>query len=124
MKNKKNKILCIRCPKGCELGVTEKNGKINVSGNECKLGEEYAIEETKNPQRIVSSTIRINNAKYPRLPVRTEKTVPKNKIKNVINALQNHTVNAPIKHHEIIIKNVAETNVDVISERNMERVEK
>lgn len=124
MKNKKNKILCIRCPKGCELKIKEKNGDIIVFGNECAIGEKYAIKETKNPERVVTSTVRIKNARYPRLPVRTQKPIPKNKIEDVIKSLQNITLNAPIKHHDIIIKNVADTKINVISERNMERVEK
>ncbi len=122
--NKENKLICIRCPKGCELNITEENGEIKVSGNECKLGEKYAIEETKNPRRIVSTTVKIKNARYPRLPVRTEKTIPKNKITKVIEELKNFTVDAPVKHSEIIKKNIAETNVNIISERSMERVKK
>lgn len=122
--NKENKLICIRCPKGCELHITEENDEINVSGNECKLGEKYAIEETKNPRRIVSTTVKIKNARYPRLPVRTEETIPKNKIKKVIDELKNITVEAPVKHNEIIKKNIAETTVNIISERSMDRVKK
>lgn len=124
MNNKKNKILCIRCPKGCELEVGEKNGEITVFGNECALGKKYAIKETKNPERVVTSTVKIKNARYPRLPVRTEKPVPKKKIKDVINSLENITLDAPIKHHDVIVKNVAGTKTNIISERNMERVKK
>ncbi len=124
MKNDTKKILCIRCPKGCELKVTEKNGEIEVSGNECRLGREYAREEMLNPQRIVTSTVRIHNASYPRLPVRTNKTVPKDKIDMVIEKLQNLSVEAPVEYHDVILKNVLDTKVDVISERDMERVKK
>jgi len=120
----KNKILCIRCPKGCELFVEEKNGDIQVSGNECALGEKYAIKETKSPERVVTSTVRIKNARYPRLPVRTVKPVPKNKIKDIIKSLETINLDAPVKYHEVIIEDVANTKVNIISERNMERVEK
>ena len=36
------KIICITCPTGCELEVTEENGKITVSGNRCPRGVEPA----------------------------------------------------------------------------------
>ena len=93
---------------------------MKVKGNECKIGIEYAREEIKNPRRIVSTTIKINNGKYPRLPVRTKDAVPKNKIKKVIEAIKGKSIDAPIKKDKIIIKNIAGTGIDLISERDME----
>lgn len=119
---KKNSILCIRCPKGCELKLSINKKDIKVEGNECRIGIEYAIEETKNPVRIVSSTIIIQNSNYPRLPVRTKDAIPKNKIKNVMEAIRGITIKAPVKQYQIIIKNIANTGSDLIAERGMERV--
>ena len=119
-----NNILCIRCPKSCNLIVRIKDNEIFVEDNECRIGEEYAIEEIKNPMRIVSSTIRIFNAIYPRLPVRTSKTVPKNKIKDIMKSIKGRVIDAPVKKNQIIIKNIANTGVDMIAERNMEFVKK
>lgn len=120
--SEKLKTLCIKCPKGCMLTITIDGDKIIVEGNECPLGEICGIEEVKNPKRIVASTVRILNARYPRLPVRTAEAVPKYKIKDVINTLKNVVVKAPVKMGDIIVKNVANTGVDVIAERDMERV--
>lgn len=121
-KKDKKRLLCIRCPKGCELTVFKQGEQIKVEGNECKIGVEYAIEEFKNPRRIVTSTVKLTNARYPRLPVRTKDTVPKDKIKKVIESLKDVIVKAPVKKGDIIMKNVADTNIDIIAERNMERV--
>lgn len=119
---KKTKILCIRCPKGCELEVSKQKNDLKVKGNECRIGIDYAIEEIKNPRRIVSSTIKIINSNYPRLPVRTKDSVPKNKIKKVIEEIKGKTIKPPVKKNQIIIKNIAKTGSDLIAERNMERV--
>ena len=119
---KKTKILCIRCPKGCELKVSKQKNDLKVEGNECRIGIDYAIEEIKNPRRIVSSTIKIINSNYPRLPVRTKDSVPKNKIKKVIEEIKSKTIKSPVKKDQIIIKNIANTGSDLIAERNMERV--
>ena len=121
-KEKKLSMLCIRCPKGCELTVFERDKQIRVEGNECRIGVEYAIEETKDPRRIVSSTVEILNSKYPRLPVRTRDTIPKDKIKKVVEDIKGKIVKAPVKKGEIISKNVAGTGVDLIAERDMECV--
>jgi CxxC motif-containing protein len=115
-------MLCIRCPKGCELEFKQDKTDIKVKGNECRIGIEYAIEEIKNPRRIVSSTITIYNAKYPRLPIRTKETVPKDKIEKIIQNLKGRVIKAPVKNGQIIIKNIAQTGVDIISERDMECV--
>ncbi|MBO8173915.1 MAG: DUF1667 domain-containing protein [Thermococcus sp.] len=117
-------FLCIRCPKGCRLKVMVEEGRVTVDGYECLEGKKYGEEEVKNPKRIVTSTVRILNAKYPRLPVRTAEPVPKDKILDVINALKGVVVKAPVKRGQVIIENVAETGVDVIAERDMECVEK
>ena len=121
-KQKTTSILCIRCPKGCELKLSVNKKDIKVKGNDCCIGVEYAIEETKNPMRIVSSTISILNSNYPRLPVRTKDPVPKNKIKEVIETIKGRTIKAPVKQNQIIIKNIANTESDLIAERDMERV--
>lgn len=120
--SQKTEILCIKCPKGCLLRITIGTNEVKVEGNECPLGERYGIEEIKNPKRIVTSTVRILNARYPRLPVRTSEPVPKEKIKEVINNLKNVVVKAPVKKGQIIVQNVANTGVDIIAERDMERV--
>jgi CxxC motif-containing protein len=121
-KPKKNSILCIRCPRGCDLTVSIDKKDIKICGNECKIGKDYAIEETKNPMRIVSSTISILNSNYPRLPVRTKDAVPKDKIKKVIDKMRGITIKAPVKKEQVIIKNIANTGSNLIAERDMERV--
>jgi len=116
-------ILCIRCPKGCKLRIEVDENSIKVTGNACPVGEIYGKEEVRSPKRVVTSTVRVLNAKYPRLPVRTSEPIPKEKIEDVIRALTGVVVEAPVRRGKVIIKNVANTGVDVIAERDMERVD-
>ncbi|AIF70087.1 hypothetical protein PAP_08530 [Palaeococcus pacificus DY20341] len=115
-------FLCIRCPKGCRLKVVRKDDEIKVEGNECPLGEKYGREELLNPRRIVTSTVKILNAMYPRLPVRTAEPVPKDKIMDVIKALKGVVIEAPVKRGQVVLDDVANTGIPVIAERDMERV--
>jgi len=115
-------VICIRCPKGCKLRVEVGNKEISVTGHGCPLGESYGRDEALNPRRMVMSTVRIIGARYPRLPVRTSEPVPKDRIKDVIDALRGIVVSAPVKRGQVIVRNVASLGVDVISERDMERV--
>ncbi len=115
-------FLCIRCPKGCRLRVVVDGDYIAVTGYECLEGKKYGEEEVRNPKRMVTSTVRILGAKYPRLPVRTAEPVPKDRILDVIAALRGVVVRAPVRRGQVIVENVAGTGVDVIAERDMEAV--
>ena len=53
-------IICITCPKGCHLSVDE-NNDYAVTGNACPRGEIYGKNELKNPVRVVTSTVRVED---------------------------------------------------------------
>jgi len=114
-------VVCIRCPKGCMLRISLEAGEVKVYGNECPLGEAFGKAEAENPHRIVSSTVKVRGACISRLPVRTEKPVPKAKIREVIKSLRGIVVEAPVRRGQVIVDNVAGTGVNVIAERSLER---
>ena len=60
-------MICGSCPIGCPLHVElDDAGKVlSVSGNTCKRGEKYAIDECTNPVRMLTSTIRVNGGALP-----------------------------------------------------------
>ena len=68
-------LICITCPRGCHLTVDEKNK--TVTGNTCKRGEVYGLQEVLNPKRVITSTVTIIGADLKRLPVRTDKPIDK-----------------------------------------------
>ena len=49
-------LVCIGCPKGCNLTVDEENDYA-VSGNGCEVGARYGKEELTNPTRVITTTI-------------------------------------------------------------------
>ncbi len=113
-------LICIVCPKGCHLKIDDNN---NVTGNSCKRGIEYAISETTNPTRTITSTVKIENGTINRLPIRTEKPIPKSKIFDVMDYLNTITVSAPIKVGDIIVENILDTNVNIIATRTINKKE-
>lgn len=110
-------LICIVCPRGCHLKV-ENN---QVSGNFCKRGEVYAIKELSNPERMLTSTVEIVSDDIKRLSVVTSKPIPKEKMFAVMNEISKVRVKAPIKVGDIIISNVLDLGVDIISSRNVEK---
>lgn len=115
------KLVCINCPRGCNLNVEEINGEIKVTGNFCPRGEQYAISEMTNPVRTVTTTIEIVSECYDRLPVITSKPVPKDKMMDVCKALKGISVKAPVKLGDIIVKNVIGLDSDIIASKTIEK---
>ena len=113
------KMICINCPKGCELDVVKADdGTVSVTGNACPRGEEYGRSELVNPTRMVTGLVRVAGMRKP-LPVKTKTAIPKGKIDAVLFALHQTTVQLPVKIGDVIIQNVVETGVDVVATANM-----
>ena len=110
-------LICICCPKGCHLAVDEINN--TVTGNTCPRGKEYGLSEVKNPTRILTSTVKIAGGDLKRLPVKTNKPIPKGMIFEVMQEIIKVEVHSPIKAGDIIIENVLGTGSDIIACRSL-----
>ena len=65
---------CIICPRGCRLKVDD---DMNVTGNFCIRGKQYAISELTNPVRTITTSIRVNNRDELLVSVKTSQPIPK-----------------------------------------------
>lgn len=116
----KRTLICVSCPVGCELTVTLDAGQIvEVEGNTCKLGIDYAEQEIFDPRRMVASTVKVKNGFHPLVPVYTENPVPKPKIMDVLAEIRKVEIEAPVKINDVVIENVVDTGINVIASRNM-----
>ena len=73
-------LICIGCPLGCPLTVRLDGEQMEISGNTCKRGEDYARKEVQNPTRIVTSTVRVTGGDVEMVSVKTKEDIPKGKI--------------------------------------------
>lgn len=113
------KMICINCPRGCELDVEKTaDGAVAVVGNACPRGEDYGRSELVNPTRMVTGLVRVAGMRKP-LPVKTRNAIPKGRIDAALFALHQTTVQLPVKIGDVVIPNVAETGVDVVATANM-----
>ena len=78
-----NALNCILCPNGCRLRY-ESDG--SISGNRCKRGEEYAIQERTAPMRTLTLTLRTKSGAL--VPVRTDRPIPREKLLDAAAQLQ------------------------------------
>jgi len=117
----KQEMICIGCPMGCYLTVDYDKAKVrDVSGNLCKVGVEYAEKEILNPERILTTSVKVRNGNLPLVSVRTDKSIPKSRIFEAMNLLANVEVEAPIKIHEPIIQNIF-AGVNIVATKNISR---
>lgn len=105
------KITCIVCPKGCAMTVTGENGNLQVAGNTCPKGEEYAINECTNPVRTVTSTVRLSNRKDTMVSVKTENPVPKDQMFYVMAQIRATTLEAPVAIGDCVIDDICGTRI-------------
>ena len=115
-----DKVICITCPKGCRLDVTREGDTIlKVDNCGCKRGEEYVKAELTDPRRMVATTVKIQGSLHPLLPVYTAKPFPKPRIRELLNALQQVELSAPVTMGAVVVKDALGTGIDILASREM-----
>lgn len=112
-------LICIVCPNGCHLKVDEQNGYA-VTGNKCDRGVDYGKAELCNPVRVVTTTVKLENAPSSRLPVKTDAAIPKGLIFQAMKIIDSLTVAAPVKVGQVLVKDLLGTGVALVSCKNIE----
>ena len=113
-------LTCIGCPMGCQLRATLEDGVVTaVTGNTCPRGDAYARKEVTAPTRIVTSTVRVTGGTLAMVSCKTRSDIPKGKIFDVVRALKDVEVPAPITIGQVLAENVAGTGVDIIATKNI-----
>jgi CxxC motif-containing protein len=116
----KKDMICISCPIGCRISAEwENDSDIIVTGNKCQRGVVYGREEILSPRRIVSATMEINSSLLGRIPVMTNGTLPKGLIDPLLNKIYKMHLETPMARDDIIIKNIANTGIDLIATRTV-----
>lgn len=106
----KKNLTCIVCPLGCNLEIQFKNDIItSITGNNCPRGKVYAENECTNPQRTVTSTIRCTDGSM--LSVKTDRTIPKEKMWECMEIINKTVAKLPICIGDVIIENVFGSNI-------------
>ena len=124
-------LICITCPKGCHLKVDEET--FAVTGNSCPRGAVYGANELRNPVRVVTSTVVVKTSPDKgsgtgeagggvaprRLPVKTDRPIPKGKMFEVMDEIARVRVQAPVAVGQVLIRNVAGTDGNVVATKSL-----
>lgn len=104
-------FICIICPRGCHVHVDE---QMNITGNKCKRGIDYVMSELNEPKRVLTTTVKTIFADQPRISVKTNQPIPKDKIYEVMDLLSNITIDQPMSIGEILVENILNTGSNII----------
>ena len=113
-------LTCINCPMGCLVSVEKENGEIkSITGNACKRGESYARQESVQPMRMITASVKLANRDVP-VSVKTAQPVPKEKIGDCMEVLRSIKPSAPLSIGETVVRDICGTGINVIVTRNVE----
>lgn len=112
-------LICITCPKGCHLKVDEET--FAVTGNSCPRGAVYGENELRNPLRVVTSTVVLEGAAARRLPVKTDRPIPKGKMFDLMKLLDGVRATAPVRVGDVLLADVLGTGANVVATGSAEK---
>jgi len=101
--------------------VMEAGPILEVEGNGCEKGLEFAKAETENPTRSLTTTVRTTIPGVPVLPVRTDGEIPKGKIMEAMHALSGVTVSLGLDLGDTVVEDLVGSGVRVIAASDLLR---
>ena len=115
----KRNLTCIVCPMGCAMEAEIENGKVvSVTGNTCPRGKQYAIDECTNPQRTVTSTVRVSGGGV--VAVKTDLAIPKALVFDAMREINRVSVTLPVHIGDVVISDLLSTGANVVITTNLE----
>lgn len=116
-------LICINCPMGCALHVELENGQvISVTGNTCPRGKAYGESEVIHPVRMVTSIVPVTGGEIPMVSCKTASPVPKEKMFDVVEALADISIEAPVHIGDVVLADAAGTGIDVIATKEVHSI--
>lgn len=116
----KKELVCVSCPIGCSITVelSDSGEVLSVTGNTCKRGDAYARAECTHPERMVTSTVKVEGGRLPVVPVKTSSPIPKEKIFECMTEINQVTLKAPVSIGDVVIEDVLGTGVNIVATNN------
>ncbi len=120
--SEQRQFICVTCPVGCAIdAVVDGETVVEMRGYACKRGVEFVHKELTAPRRMLTTTVRVQEGVLPLAPVRSAGPLPKGLIADVVDALRRVILTAPVREHQVILKDALGSGVDVIASRDLPR---
>ena len=107
------RFVCVVCPKSCEITAEMRGSELRARGNACGRGAVFAEQEISDPQRILTTTVKLTSGGL--LPVRSRGTVKKGELKDLVGMLKTVTVAPPVELGQIVLPSADKVSSDIIA---------
>ncbi len=121
---------CTICPSECLLTVEverDADGTVvevhSVTGNSCPRGDKFAHQELTCPMRVLTTTVAVSGGDEALLPVRTTEAIPLALHAQAMDLIRGLVVDAPIRMGDVVLKNLLNTNIDLIASMDIDRAQ-
>lgn len=115
-----DKLTCIMCPLGCEMEVTVTGTEVDVRGNKCIKGVEFAREEMLDPRRNLATSVPIEGRLFKMLSVRLSQRVSRELLLPIIGEIAKLRPVPPVQRGAVLIENVLNSGANVIATRSVD----
>lgn len=112
----KREMVCVSCPMGCAITVEldDNNEVISVTGNTCPRGDKYARQECTHPERMLTSTVKVEGGRLSVVPVKSASPIPKEMLFDAMKEVNKVTLKAPVTFGDVAVKNILGTGIDIV----------
>jgi len=95
------------------------DGSYEVTGNKCKRGYEFVVNEYEAPVRMLTTTVKVAGGLHARLPVVSTLEVPKGQLFECLSYLYRVEVMAPVRAGDIVVENILGTGAAMVAGRDI-----
>ena len=118
----KRTFTCIVCPNGCEIEAEYEGGKVlSIEGNLCPKGKTSVTQELEDPRRTIATSVRVSGGVLPLASVRLTQAIPKNRIFDAMNVINEQTLTAPVRIGDAVVPHLLGYDCDVIVTKNVDK---
>lgn len=112
----KREMVCVSCPMGCAITVEldDNNEVISVTGNTCPRGDKYARQECTHPERMLTSTVKVEGGRLPVVPVKSASPIPKEMLFDAMKEVNKVTLKAPVTFGDVAVKDILGTGINIV----------
>ena len=112
----KREMVCVSCPMGCAITVEldDNNEVISVTGNTCPRGDKYARQECTHPERMLTSTVKVEGGRLPVVPVKSASPIPKEMLFDAMKEVNKVTLKAPVTFGDVAVEDILGTGIDIV----------
>ncbi|MCL2078896.1 MAG: DUF1667 domain-containing protein [Oscillospiraceae bacterium] len=109
-----NKLFCLSCHNGCLMSITGSGITMDVQGNKCAKGYDFALAELTDPMITLTTTVRTKFPDVPVISVRTDGEIPRNLFDKAMAQISDVLVEDELSVGDTVIDDVAGSGVAVI----------